>query len=69
MEWFKSLETELQVALISGGAVVVAAIITGIFSLLKRENSNSSVSIKQSSSGSKNTFIGIQNNERSKKHK
>lgn len=63
MAWFSSLDSSAQVALI---APIVVAIITGIFGLIKKvlsgKHKSNSTTINQTSSGSNNTFIGIQNN-------
>lgn len=65
MAWFSSLGPTAQVALI---APIAVAIITGIFGLIKKDNSSKgksdSTTINQTSSGSNNTFIGIQNNHK-----
>lgn len=63
MAWFSSLDSSAQVALI---APIVVTIITGIFGLIKKvlsgKHKSNSTTINQTSSGSNNTFIGIQNN-------
>lgn len=70
MEWFLSLDKVVQAAIIGGVATVCAAIIAGLFAVWttrkKRKNDvvsgSSTTTITQTSSGSHNTFIGIQNN-------
>ena len=70
MEWFFSLNETVQAAIIGGVATVCAAIIAGLFAVWttrkKRKNDvasgSSTTTITQTSSGSHNTFIGIQNN-------
>ncbi len=65
MAWFSSLDSSAQVALI---APIVVTIITGIFGLIKKvlsgKHKSNSTTINQTSSGSNNTFIGIQNNHK-----
>ena len=69
MAWFSSLDSSAQVALI---APIVVAIITGIGGLIKKvlsgKHKSNSTTIKQTSSGSNNTFIGIQNNHKGGKN-
>lgn len=69
MAWFSSLGPTAQVALI---APIAVAIISGIFGLIKKDSSGKSKSdsttINQTSSGSNNTFIGIQNNHKGGKN-
>lgn len=48
------------IAIIGAVGVALAAIITGLFSLLKKENINKKTTINQK--GKNNTQIGIQNN-------
>ena len=65
MAWFSSLDSNAQVA-------IVVAIITGIFGLIKKvlsgKHKSNSTTINQTSSGSNNTFIGIQNNHKGGKN-
>ena len=72
MAWFSSLDATVQVAVITICGSVSVAIITGIFGLIKKDNSSKgksdSTTINQTSSGSKNTFIGIQNNHKGGKN-
>ena len=69
MAWFSSLDSSAQVALI---APIVVAIITGILGLIKKilsgKHKSNSTTINQTSSGSNNTFIGIQNNHKGGKN-
>mgnify|MGYP000585660422 FL=1 len=69
MAWFSSLDSSAQVALI---APIVVTIITGIFGLIKKvlsgKHKSNSTTINQTSSGSNNTFIGIQNNHKGGKN-
>lgn len=69
MAWFSSLDSSTQVALI---VPIVVAIITGIFGLIKKvlsgKHKSNSTTINQTSSGSNNTFIGIQNNHKGGKN-
>ncbi len=69
MAWFSSLDSSAQVALI---APIVVAIITGIGGLIKKvlsgKHKSNSTTINQTSSGSNNTFIGIQNNHKGGKN-
>ena len=69
MEWFTNLESTLQVALVSGIATVLAAIISGIFAILSNKKkdgtvkkSSDSTTFTQKINGNHNTVIGIQNN-------
>ena len=71
MEWFLRLDTTVQVAIIGLCSAVLAAIINGIFSIVRKKKNNNSkktdiaiTTINQSSSGKHNTFIGIQNNKK-----
>jgi hypothetical protein len=70
MAWFSSLDATVQVAVITICGSV--SIITGIFGLIKKDNSSKgksdSTTINQTSSGSNNTFIGIQNNHKGGKN-
>lgn len=65
MAWFSSLDSSAQVA-------IVVAIITGILGLIKKvlsgKHKSNSTTINQTSSGSNNTFIGIQNNHKGGKN-
>lgn len=69
MAWLSSLDSSAQVALI---APIVVAIITGIGGLIKKvlsgKHKSNSTTINQTSSGSNNTFIGIQNNHKGGKN-
>lgn len=57
------MESEVIVAIIGAVAVVVAAIITGIFTMRKtNKNSKSGEQITQKQKGKNNTQIGVQNN-------
>ena len=59
------MEKEIIVAIISASAVVVAALITGIFSIVKKSKDHRSSSTKinqRQGLGNKGTQIGIQNN-------
>ena len=56
------MDTEIIVAIIAAGGVVLAAIITGIFNLLKKDSSSpNGTNVRQSQKGKNNTQIGIQN--------
>jgi hypothetical protein len=64
MRWTKLSENEI-IAIIGASGVVLAAIITGVFSLIKQSQANKSdkkVKIHQSARGNNNTQIGIQKN-------
>ena len=72
INWFGQQDTAVQAAIIAGAASIVVAIITGIFKMTevrrsnqkkKNESQGSTTNITQSTSGSKNTFIGVQNNK------
>lgn len=72
INWFGQQDTAVQAAIIAGAASIVVAIITGIFKMTevrrsnqkkKNESQGSTINITQSTSGSKNTFIGVQNNK------
>ena len=54
------MEKEIIVAIISAIAVVLAAIITGIFSIFSKNRKGTNISQKQK--GQNNMQIGIQNN-------
>ena len=57
------MEIEIVVAIIAAVGGVMAAAITGILNLLKKESdSASSIHIRQSQKGKNNKQIGIQNN-------
>ena len=59
------MDKEILVAIISASAVVLAALIAGVFSLVKRgkENKSTNISIKQKQTFfNKGDQIGIQNN-------
>lgn len=56
------MSTEVVVAIIAGTATVLAAIITGIFELLKK-NKGKNIKIKQKQKGSNNIQIGLINRE------
>lgn len=65
MDWFFGLATEIKVALISACAIVLVAIINGIFSLVgsrKKKNEIRTTNVTQTTTGNNNTVIGIQNN-------
>lgn len=65
MDWFFGLGTEIKVALISACAIVLVAIINGIFSLVgsrKKKNDTRTTNVTQTTTGNNNTVIGIQNN-------
>ncbi len=71
MEWFSSLDKTVQVAIITALGGIIAAIITGLFSLINKKNKDTTVKknsestrITQTSYGDNNTFIGVQNNSR-----
>lgn len=72
INWFGQQDTAVQAAIITGAASIVVAIITGIFKMTevwrsnqkkKNESQGSTINITQSTSGSKNTIIGVQNNK------
>lgn len=58
------MDKEIIVAIIGAAAVVLAALIAGIFSLVNRGKGKESkqIRIKQEQSGRNNIQIGIQNN-------
>lgn len=59
------MEKEIIVAIISASGVVLAALIAGVFSLVKRskENKNTNINIKQKQTlFNKGNQVGIQNN-------
>ena len=64
LNWLKNLDPVVQGAIISGVVAIIVAVITGIFSLIKRsKDSKSNTVIKQKQGiGNKGTQIGIQNN-------
>ena len=70
INWFGQQDPAVQAAIIAGIVSVVVAIIKGIFKLLawhsnqgKNELQGSEINITQSTTGSNNTIIGIQNNK------
>lgn len=57
------MNAEIIAAIITASAAVVAAIIAGCFSLIRKKKANDSeINITQTQSGKNNTQIGIQNN-------
>lgn len=65
MDWFIGLAIEIKVALISACALILVAIINGIFSLVgsqKKKNGTKTTNVTQTTTGNNNTVIGIQNN-------
>lgn len=56
------MSENIIVALIGAGAVIIAAIITLIGNLKKKNVSEKRTKIKQSAKGNSNVQIGIQNN-------
>ena len=65
MDWFIGLAIEIKVALISACALILVAIINGIFSLIgsrKKKNEIRTTNVSQTTTGNNNTVIGIQNN-------
>ena len=60
------MDITIIVAIISASGTIVAVIIKGIFSVLKK-NKNSSTKIEQKQKGNNNIQIGIQNNYGGKK--
>lgn len=72
INWFGQQDPAVQAAIIAGAASIVVALITGIFKLMevwrsnrkkKNESQGSTINISQSTSGNKNTIIGVQNNK------
>ena len=56
------MENEILVAIIAAGGVVLAAIIAGVFNLLKKDSASSNgTNIHQSQKGRNSTQIGVQN--------
>ncbi|MGN0469044.1 MAG: hypothetical protein ACI4GY_09995 [Acutalibacteraceae bacterium] len=55
------MDTEIIVAIIGASGAVLAAVITGIFKVLKKDKARQ-IKINQKQSGKNNTQIGIQNN-------
>lgn len=58
------MNTEIIVAIISAAAIIIAALIAGIFALIskgKNKESNN-IRLEQKQSGKNNTQVGIQNN-------
>ena len=64
LEWFNSLTPGVQASVIGGCATVIGAVITGVFSLIKRKKETKNITnIKQKQGiANKGTQIGIQNN-------
>lgn len=58
------MNTEIVVAIIGAAAVIIAALISGLLSLVSKENPKESnnIKLKQKQSGKGNTQVGIQNN-------
>ena len=59
------MKTEIIVAIIGAIAVILGAIIAGIFSIManrKKKQSNGNIDIKQKQNGNNNIQIGVQNN-------
>ena len=54
------MEKEIIVAIISASAVILAAIITGVFAMIGKNKKHTNISQKQK--GQNNVQIGIQNN-------
>ena len=72
INWFGQQDPAVQAAIVAGVASSVVALITGIFKLLvvwrsnrkkKNESQGSTINIRESSSGSKYTIIGVQYNK------
>lgn len=72
ISWFDQQDAAVQAAIIAGAASVVVTLITSIFKLMEIWRSNrkkrnepqgSKINITQSTSGSKNMIIGVQNNK------
>lgn len=73
INWFGQQDTAVKVAIITGIASIVVALLKGMFKMMKvwrlkqkkkDELQKSNINITQSTSGSKNTFIGVQNNNK-----
>ena len=64
LDWLKSLDPVVQGAIISGVVAIIVAVITGIFTIIKRsKDSKSNTVIKQKQwIGNRGTQIGVQNN-------
>ena len=64
LDWIKSLDPVVQGAIISGIVAIIVAVITGGFSLIKRnkDSKNNTVIKQRQGIGNKGTQIGIQNN-------
>ena len=60
------MDTTIIVAIISASGAIIAVIIKGIFSIVKK-NKNSSAKIEQKQKGNNNIQIGIQKNYGGKK--
>lgn len=62
------MDTEIVVAIIGAGAVIISALIAGVFSLAKQKSRKNTVNkeIKQNQTGTNNIQIGIQNNFKEK---
>lgn len=58
------MNTEIIVAIIGAAAIIIAALIAGIFTLISKGKNKESNNIKleQKQSGKNNTQVGIQNN-------
>ena len=70
LNWFEQQDSAVQAAIIAGIVSIVCAVVTGIFKLLavwrsnrKNISKDSEINITQSTTGSNNTIIGIQNNK------
>lgn len=50
------------IAIIGAIGVILSAIIAGVFSLLKKNNSKDKIVVEQKQKGNNNTQIGVQNN-------
>ena len=64
LDWLKSLDPVVQGAIIYGVVAIIVAVITGIFTIIKRsKDSKSNTVIKQKQwIGNRGTQIGVQNN-------
>lgn len=60
------MEKEIIIAIISGSAVILAAVITGVLQLINNRNkkASESISINQKSTGNNTNQIGIINNSK-----
>ena len=72
INWFVQQDPAVQAAIITGVVSFVVALVTGVFKLIevwrsnrknKNESQGSTINITQSTSGNRNTFIGVQNNK------